>query len=185
MGEVILLVQEVNIVRADQSRADFFRQFRQFRVHGILLGDVLLNFDEKPLGPENIEVGFRDRLGRFHVPLHECRGHFTAQARARGDQPFAVLSQNFLVDSRLVIEALFIRQAAQLFKIVIPFEILGEQQQVIRRLAMRGRSIAPVTGGHVGLHAEDRLDPLFFALVEKLDDPEHATMIRDGQRIHP
>ena len=123
MGEMILLVQEVNIVRTDQPRPHFLRQLRQFRVHRILLGNVFLHFDEKSPGTENIQIRFGHRPGRLHVALHECRGHLTPQAGAGGDQPFAVLPQNFLVDARLVIKSFFISQTAELLEIVVSFEV--------------------------------------------------------------
>ena len=59
---------------------------------------------------------------------------------------------------------------------------------MIRRIAARcrrRRSLPPVAGGHVRLHAEDRLDALFLAFVEKFDNAEHAPVIGDRDAVHP
>ena len=64
MGEVIFLVQEVNIVGRDQAAAQPLGQVRQLRVDHVLLGDVLLHFDEEAIGAEDFQVRLGDLLAR-------------------------------------------------------------------------------------------------------------------------
>jgi hypothetical protein len=59
------------------------------------------------------------------------------------------IAQHFLIDARLVIKPLAIRDRRELDEILVPLEILRQQQQVIRRLARiaaRRRSLAPIAG---------------------------------------
>jgi hypothetical protein len=74
--EVVVLLQKVDIVRRDESNAELFRQFRQLRIDLILLLDVLLNFNVKPIRPEDIQVSPR-QPSPPSCP-RECRGHFPA-----------------------------------------------------------------------------------------------------------
>ena len=47
--------------------------------------------------------------------------------------------------------------------------------------ATAGRPLGPVVVGHVGLGAEDGLDPLGLAGPVEVEDPVHVAVIRDAQ----
>ncbi len=186
--KVIFLFQEVNVVGPDETDAEPLGEVAQLRIDLILLFDVPLHLDVKPLRPEDIEIRLGDFLRRLHVPLHERRRHFSAQAGAGGDDAFGIFAQHFLIDAGLVIKPFAIGGARQLQQVFVPLQILRQQQQMIRRfprVPARRRALSPVARRHVRFHADDRLDPLLFAFVVKIDHAEHAAVIGDRDRVHP
>src|SRR5665213_1250036 len=110
MGEVVILIEKVNVVGRDQADAHALGDIRKLRVHQILVGDVLLHFDVEAIGPEDVEIRLGDLPGCFGIALEECRRNFTAQACARCNQPIFELLERFLIDARLVVKPLAIRQ---------------------------------------------------------------------------
>ena len=66
MGVVIVLVQEVHVVRRNQADAELLRQLLKLGIDHVLLFDpLLLHFDEESLGAENFARTSRPPAGRL------------------------------------------------------------------------------------------------------------------------
>src|SRR4051812_14320796 len=100
---MIVFVEKVNVVSGNQSAAQEIGQVGQLGINDVLLGHVLLHFDEEAIRTENIEVSFGNFLRRRLVALQKGGGNLAAQAGAGGDDPLAELAKHLLVDARLVI----------------------------------------------------------------------------------
>ena len=98
-------------------------------------------------------------------------------------RPDGELPQHFLIDTRLVVEPLAVGDRGELEQVGVSGEVLGEQEQMKRAfLPFDLLFFPPVAGGHVGFHANDRLDARFDGGLIKLHRPEQVAMIGDGHR---
>ncbi len=110
------------------------------------------------LGAEDVAVR-GGRVDRLLLLLGADAGRDLAlQAAAQADQPLRVLREQLLVDARLVVEALGVAGRDELDQVVVALVGLGEQDQVVRRLARRAALRPPIARRDVDLAAEDRID---------------------------
>jgi hypothetical protein len=101
-----------------------------------------------------------------------------------------MLAKQFLVDARLVVEALGIPGADELHQVLVPDVVLRQHDQVIVRPRIRlpvlhPRLVEARAVRHIHLAADDRLHPLLLHGVVELDGPEHVAVVRDRARRHP
>jgi hypothetical protein len=95
-----------------------------------------------------------------------------------------VRRQQFLVDPRLVVEALGVTRRHQLDQIPIAFVGLREQHQMIRRLAGRAALGQPAARRDVNLAAENRLDAVLAGVIVEDHRREHVAVLGDRNRRH-
>ena len=94
-----------------------------------------------------------------------------------------VLFEQLLVDARLVIEPLGKRVGDHLAEVVVAFEVLGQQDQVVAGLLVL--VLLETVFHHVDLTAEDRLHPGVRSGVVEILDTVHVAVVGDGDGIHP
>ena len=177
--------EEVHVVRRHDAQPHLVRQVAELGVDPRLLGDVGLELDEEVVPAEDLAVGLCDELGLLPVRGGEGRGDLAAEAGAGGDDPLAVGSEDFLVDARLVVEAVDVSRGGELQEVLIPDAVLGQEEQVVPAVLGAGvAAVATVAGSHVGLEADDGLHPGFDALVVELDRAEEGAVVGDGDRRH-
>ena len=118
-----------------------------------------------------------------------------AEASAGGDQALGVLLEELPVHAGLVVVALEECLARELDEVAIADLVLGEHDEVVVELvatlgfaagvvdtASAGGALRPVLMGHVGLGADDRLDPLLLALLVELEGAVHVAVIGHRDR---
>ena len=110
-------------------------------------------------------------ISPFRQPLRPIR-----PSRMRGEQ--------FLVDPRLVIHPVEMRGRDQLDEIAIAGLVLRQQGEMIRRVALGIRSVLDRARRHVGLAADDRLDPGGRRRLVKFDRAVQVAVVGDRDRRH-
>ena len=191
-----MLVRVVAVVGGEERGADLLGDLDQLRVRVALgLQTVVLQFDEQVVAPEDVlqpgGLGERTLL----VAVEQRLQHVAAEAAGGGDQAVGVLLEQLPVHPGLVVVALHEGQARQLDQVLVTGLVLGQQREVVVELlaalgvatgvvdpAPAGRSLAAVVVGHVGLGADDRLDPLLVALAVEVERAVHVAVIGDADR---
>ena len=99
--------------------------------------------------------------------------------------PSRVPGEQLLVDARLVVEALGVARRHQLDEVVEPLVGLGEQHEVVRRLAGRARSIASGSPGAT-YTSQPRIGlmPRLRAASWNVDRREHVAVLGHRHRRH-
>ena len=182
---VIAVAQVVDVVGDHHREIELPRQRRQAVVDDLLLAQPLvLHLEEEVALAEDFRVlpGRRPRL--LDLVLVDALGDLALQAAAEADQAGAVRLQQFLVDAGLVVEALRVAGGHQLDQVVVALVGLGEQHQVVLRLAGHTAAVAAVTGRDVHLAAEDRPHAVLLRRVVEHDRREHVAVLGDGERRH-
>ncbi len=120
------------------------------------------------------------------VVRHQVARDLARHARGGHDEAIAVLCEHFTVDPGTVVEALRISDGGELHQVLVPLQIASQQDQVVVRSLARTRSgpVASIARGDVGLHPDDRPDPLFARGLVEVPRSEHAAVVREGQGGH-
>ena len=193
---VVVLMRVVAVVRGEQRRTDLLGDLDQLRVRLTLGGQaVVLQFDEQVVAPEDVLQPARLGQRALVVAVEQRLQHVPAEAAGGGDQTLGVLLEQLPVDAGLVVVALHERQARQLDQVLVAGLVLGQQGQVVVELgaalgvAARVVDAAPPRGalravivGHVGLGADDRLDPLLVAFLVEVQRAVHVPVIGHADR---
>ncbi len=184
---VVRLVEKVHVVRRDQPESELPGQRGQHPVaFDLLLNSVIMELNIEVFRPENIAVGPREFLRLGQIVLDDRGVDFALEAAAQPDQPLRVLREQFLVDARLVIHAVEVRDGDELHEVSVALVVLRQQGEVIGRFALRGRRFLGVRiRGHVHFATDDRVDARALRLLVKFDRAEEVAVVRDGQRRHP
>ena len=149
---------------------------------------------------------------RLSFPKMSCRRAASASALIRSSansawsttpprhpvvaiRPRAVAFQQLPVEPGLVVVALEVGGRGQLEEVLVPLGGLGQQGEVVVELLPSGdvpagvvdlsladRALVPRLGGHVGLGADDRVDPRLAAGGIEVEDAVHVPVIGDPER---
>ena len=98
-----------------------------------------------------------------------------------------MLREQLLVEPRLVIEPLGVAGRHELDQIVIPLVGLGQQHQVVRRLARVPALDVAAARRHVHLAPEDRLHTALPCVIVENDRRKHIPVLghRHGRHLQP
>ena len=188
----ILGEDEVHVVRTDILDAVFGRQLQNHLIDAQLVfvdvrvllriaRRVQLQF-EVIVFAEDVLEPLDHALGLLDVVVHDGLRHFAAQARRAADQPLVILFDQLLVDTRLVIESLGKRVGDHLAEVVIAFEVLGQQDQVVAGLLVL--VLLEAVFHHVDLAAQNRLDPGVRGGIVEVLDAVHVAVVGNGDGVH-
>ncbi len=176
----------MTVIGGDQGQGEFAGDFQHSGIHPLLFGDfVLLDLQVEAPVAENRFQFLCGLQGFPFIAAGQEERDFALQAGAEGDEAFIVFLQQFLIDSRPVVESFEISRGYQLHQIAVANQVLGQKDQVERSFGNPpGGLLEAAAGSHIDLTADDGLDPVSFRLLVKFDDPEHGTMVRNRQRGH-
>ena len=188
----ILREDEVHVVGTDVLHAELGGQLQQRLVHPqLVLVDIRillrvargmqLQFEVIVVAEDPLEP-LHHALGLLHVVVHDGLGHLAAQTCRAADQPFVVLFEQLLVDARLVIEPLGKRVGDHLAEVVVAFEVLGQQDQVVAGLLVL--VLLEAVFHHVDLAAQNRLDPGVRGGIVEVLDAVHVAVVGNGDGVH-
>ena len=203
MGIGILLVDEVAVVGADELDVQFAGKLDQRVVDqalllvGLMVGAsygrlVALQLQIVVVAEHALEP--LDRLTRLiHLTAHDHLRHLAAQAGRAADDPLMVLLQLTVVGPGVIVHALGPRVRHDLDKVLVPLQVLGQQDQVIAVVSLVDAVMARVVGD-IHLAAEDGFE-LFLALltpltvhlahiVVELLDAEHVAVVGNCHAPH-
>ena len=125
MRVVVLGLQKVGVIVADQRQAQVRRQLDQVLVDRVLVRDVVLQLHEEARRAECLRVPERALLGLVPVlPVpaalegQQMLADLAAEVTVDRDQPFGVLGQQLPIDPRLEVEPGQIRLGAEIQQVV-------------------------------------------------------------------
>ena len=181
---VIGVAQKVRVVRRDHRDARFSGEIEDERVELRLdpAGVVRLDLEIVAVR-EGARVPERDALRLLEASLEQMRRDLSGNARGGDDQPFGVFREELAVHAGLGVEALGVGERGKLYEILVADGVSGEQDEMVVRLAAvaRAGALAPIAGGDVGLHANDRLDSCFLRLLLEVPGAVKISVIGDRE----
>jgi hypothetical protein len=181
---VLRLVDVVEVVRDDQRQAGLRRQAEELRVQGGLLGKpVVLQLQEEVVLPEDVAVLARQVPGELDVVALERLRDLAAEAGRHPDEPRGVAGQVLAVDPRLVVVAVEVRVRHEPAQVAVAGQVLREQHEVEGLGVGLPLLVAHRAAGDVGLHADDRLDPLRLRGLVEGDGPIEGAVVGQGERV--
>ena len=135
--------------------------------------------------PEDVQI-IRQHLFGFVVPAVPCRHRDLAlQTRTHADDPLVILRQQFLVDTRFVVEPCGVRLGDQLAEVVIPLLILRQQDQVVRPLFLTFHTLDQTRSRrHVCFTPDDRFEVRFLHGIVKFQTAPHDPVVGQCHRFH-
>ena len=186
VGLGLLAPDVMQVVGHDQGQVDLRGQAQELLVEARLLGQaVVLQLEEEVVLAEDVAVLAGDRAGQLPVLDLERLGHLAAEAGAEADEALAVLRQVLAVDARLVVVAVDVGVSDQATQVLVAEIVLGQQDEVVGLAVGLALLVGHRAAGHVGLHADDRLDALILGGLVERDGAVERAMVRDGHRILP
>ncbi len=182
----VVAPQVVHVVRADHRQAELTRQPGQAGVDDALLVQALiLQLEEEAVRAQDVAIGGGGRLRPRVAVLVDALRDLALEAAAQADQPAGMRGQQVLVDAGLVVEAFRIPRGHQLDQVVEALVGLGQQHQMVGRLAGRAALRAAIARRDIHLAAENRLDAPLPRRVVEPDRGEHVAVLGDGEGRHP
>ena len=191
VGERVLMLDVVDVVRADKLEAELPGEPRRFLADHLLAVDaVVLDFNVE-IPAENLLVYPRCFV-RFFVPPRSqmCRDD-TSGTRRKRDEPLTVLPEDVRVKPRLVVEPLKVGDCGELEEVSVSGQVLCKEDDVMitRTLSSGFRFLARLLETapfrhDIRFHADDRLDPGFRGFLVEFDGPEKHAVIRERHGGH-
>ena len=183
LGIGVLFLQVVAVVGGHQGNVHFTGQLDQFGQDKLFLPDAVIHdLDiEIPL-PEDI-LHF-PHIGAGGVPLvaQEELGQVAGQAGGKADQAFVVLPDEVIVDAGTVVIAGEEALGDEVHQVLIAGVVFAQEDQVAV-FAVDGAFVPPVAA-HIGLAADDGLQPCILHGGIEVDDAIHHAMVGNGAAVH-
>ncbi|HEX6208056.1 MAG TPA: hypothetical protein VF058_06810, partial [Actinomycetota bacterium] len=187
VGLVVLLVRVVEVVRGHERDAEAARDLDEGGRDLRLVGQpVVLELDVERALPEDVAVGGGGLLGLLPLIGQEVPAHLGGEAAREPDQPLGVAGEQLLVDPRTVVEALEVGVGDEPQEVPVAGLVPGQDREVpVLLLVLAGVAVEPRARRHVGLDAEDRLDPSRPGLTVEVERAEHHAVVGEADRRHP
>ena len=139
---VVAALEKMHVVCGDKSEPKFLRDLRQDAVaFSLRLDAVIVHLEKEIFRSKNIA---KSRCARARlVELIGLDGHvdLALETGAHPDQTRGVRSEQFLVDPRLVMHALEMRDRHQLDQIAVTRLVASQESKMISGIALRIRAI--------------------------------------------
>ena len=195
VGLGVVAVGVVAVVGGQQRGLELAGYLQQLRQDLALRGDaVVLKLDEVAVTAEDVLEAGRLGEGLVGVAPQQRLGHVAAEAAGGGDQALAVVGQGLPVAAGLVVVALHEGPAGHLDQVLVAGVVGSQQREVVVQLApalhvaarvveaaAAGGTLVAGVAGHVGLGADDGLDPGLLAAAVEVEDPVHVAVVGDAQ----
>ena len=190
----VITVRVVAVVGSQQRCTQVGGQTLKHRVGSVLFGHALiLKFDKQVVLAEDLLEAGRFQAGVVVVVAHEGLQHVAPEAACGGNQALGMIRQHVPVHPGLVVVALQKRTAGHLNEVPVPGVILGQQGEVVHEFAAAvglatgivyppppRRPLEPGVVSHVGLSAQDGLNPSFTTRPVEIQDPVHVSVVGDS-----
>ena len=184
VGLGLRLVDVVEVVRHDEREAGLRRQAQELLVEAGLLGDaVVLQLQEEVALPEDVAVLAGQAAGRLPVVDLERLRDLAAEAGGEADEALGVAGEVLAVDPRLVVVAVEVGVGEEPAEVPVADEVLRQQDEVERLGVGLPLAVAHGPAGDVGLHADDRPDPLGLRGLVEGDRAVEGAVVGQGERI--
>ena len=186
VGINVLFVGVVAVICTDEREALLVMHTDKLPVHMLLFGNaVVLKFKEEIVLTENIPVLICRPPRAFIIAAGDGFRNLSREAGGQADDALVVFSKYLLVHAGLIIIAVCKAGGHNVCQVGIALIVLGQKDQMI--VSVLARHIVPVKSAvrsHVDLAADDRTDPLGFALLIKINTAVHNTVVGDCTAVH-
>ncbi len=181
----IFLPHIVNVVGGDEEYPRLLMEPLHIRQDtGFLLQTLVLQLQEEVVFTEDVSHLQCLPLGSVVIAIEEPVLHLSRQTRGQSDDPFMVFPQQILVCPGLIVKPVAISLRYYFHQILIPRIVLCQQHQVPHVLVLLRVFVEQRPGRRIYLASNDRLYSLLQALLVKIYDAEHDSMVSYRQRIH-
>ena len=181
------LIQVVSIIGRNQRQSHPIRQIDR-HVHALLLNveACVLDFHVVPV-TEHFGIPRAQPLGFLVFSRQQQLRQFPGGTAGKQDQPFAVLLQDFFVDTGAVVKPFQERGGREFHQILKPNGIHGQQCQVITRFfdSTGSRFVESGTGSDIGFQSENRIDAGSAAFIVEFQRSVEIAVVGDGECVHP
>src|SRR2546430_4089680 len=145
---------------------------------------MVVQFDKKVLRPENVSIIGGTLFCFFNVVCLNRAVDFPRETSAQSNQTGGPLCEQLFIDSRGVMKAIQMRCGDKLDEVSVAGLVLGQQSDVICRVAPRCRPILVRPGSNVGFATNDRFHPGVMRFLVKFNRPKQIAVIRDRYGRH-
>ena len=184
VGLRLRLVHVVEVVRHHERQSRLLRQAEQLRVHGGLLRQPMVHqLQVEAVLPEDVPICAGQLPREVPVVDLERLRDLAAETGGHPDQSLAVSGQVLVVDARLVVVPLQVRIGHEPAQVAVADEVRREERKVERLGVSLPLLVAHRPAGDVGLHADDRLDPLCARRLVEGDRAVQRTVVRQRERV--
>jgi hypothetical protein len=182
----MLALDVMHVVGRHHREIELLRPRDQRAVdRALLLDPVVLQFHVEIAGFKDMAILVQRGLGLVDLAFLDLVRDLALEARGEADETFRVLREDFLVDARLVVEAIEMRRRNQLNEVFVAHLVLRQQNQMIGGVAGVGGFLVEARARRdVGLATDDRLKPLLLRGLVELDGAVHVAMIGHRHRRH-
>ncbi len=155
---VVAALEKMDVVGSDQTEPEFLRELRQHGVALLLhLDPVVVHLEEKIVRTEDV-AKFSRALPRLREIVRLDRHVDLAfEAAAQPDQSGGMFRQEFLIDPRLVVEAVEVRDRDHFYQVAIPDLVFRQESEMVGGVALVRGAIFHRARRHVGFATDDRL----------------------------
>ncbi len=149
----------------------------------VLVETVVLQFQKEVVAAEQVGV-FIGQPGCFVVAVVEDGLiDIAAQASRHRDQTFGMAGEQVLINAWFVIEAFQVGSRNQLGEILVAFQVLAEQDEVVVAVGIGAGLVSLL--GYIDLTADDGVNAFRVGGVIELDRTEQVAVIGHGHGRHP
>ena len=158
----ILRIRIVAVVGRHQLNPRLLCKTQKPLIRRLLLTyTVILQFKEEIPFPKNVLVFVGRLLCLFVESPYQILLYFPGKTGTQRNQPAAVLSEDLLVHTWLIIVPLGKSPGHNLHQIVVALFIFGQQNKVIVTIfTVSGLPVKPGSRRHINFAPQDRIDPL-------------------------
>ena len=146
---------------------------------------LILQFQIEVSFAKNVQKCQRFGLSSFVVIIHQQLLDLTCQATAQGNDPFAILTQNIMVHTRLIVESASKSLGYDLHQIFIALFVLCQKDQMALMLIELWCLIGHLSSRRIDFTTQNGLYTLFLTFFIEINDAEHNAVIGDGTSFHP
>src|SRR5215467_314934 len=131
VGIKIVALAVVAIVSGDDGKREVFRQFDEQWIDLFLLRQLVVLYLDVVALRENGSITHSCSFGLLYIARHKRLRHFALQTGAESNQAAVHFSEQFFIDTRLVVEAFHKTERDQLAEISIPLMIHRQKDEVV------------------------------------------------------
>ena len=175
----------MKIVRQDERESNLRCELEELLVQSLLLWEaVILHLKVEAILAEDVAVTPRKRTRMLPVINLKGTRNLTVQAAGESDQALRVSRQMLKVNAWLVVHAVKVRVGDQTTEVAVARGARGKEDKVERLLIRLPLFIGHAATSHVGLYANDRLDPALGGRLDELNRPVERAVIGNRNGVH-
>lgn len=180
----VVRVDVMGVVSGDEAQVVFFPKLEEGFVEFLNFRDVvLLELEEEAVAAEAFKIPFDFGAGVGEIAAFDRARYFRRHAAGGTDQAVGVFFERFMIDPRVIVEAVELRDGRKLEQVLIALLIFGEEEEMARSFVVGG-FVGEFLSGKVGFDADDGFYAFGFCGFVELDDAEHGAVVGDGDGGH-